>query len=164
MEYCQKILDKLKLTFKTFEGIELKEMTEEDFEIHGQNVMGFSKINLIKTDWNTDKNYRMMPIEPIGVTIRLNDDKGHTLTNDKLLGTLVHELGHCLTPYIQVKEKRSWYEDNHTDQFYINYLAVARQCYKLGIWKNKSLLQLRALKRLDQMNTCEDDVLFHSIT
>ena len=161
MQYCQKVLNELKPHFSSLKEVTLNEIPEDELE---DELMGYSQIDAIESEWTYDKNLRMIPVRPSEIIIRSKDCKGNEMNYDKLLATLTHEIAHCLAPYVQSKIKKKWREDNHTIYFYTTYLKVARKCYELGFWKNKSMLTINNLKRLDQMNTIDNYVLVNSIT
>eukprot|EP01111_Echinosteliopsis_oligospora_P014142 TRINITY_DN5262_c0_g1_i1.p1 TRINITY_DN5262_c0_g1~~TRINITY_DN5262_c0_g1_i1.p1 ORF type:complete len:279 (+),score=33.86 TRINITY_DN5262_c0_g1_i1:52-888(+) len=85
---------------------------------------------------------------------------GESIAMDKLIATLLHEFGHCITPGLQVYDRKNkWVYDAHGDDFYINFSKILTLAEHLGIYTlpkgfNKSSIpSLRRFDALDVVNT-----------
>ena len=72
---------------------------------------------------------------------------------------IVHELAHCLSPQVQVRVKRHWYNDHH-NFFWNKYLELMRKAYELKIHDRKDLLSLRKLRRVGSINISDKETVF----
>jgi hypothetical protein len=159
MEFCNKTLELLKTKIPNIRHIELKEMDIDDDKYN--DCMGYTHTEAVSDGkWTyINSNNRSYPIKATKIIIRTIDYDQNTLQNKKLLQTLLHETAHCIAPHTEVKVKKKWYIDEHTDLFYYHYLTIIRVALELKFDISSQLLNLKNLKRYDQINLLDNSVI-----
>lgn len=77
--------------------------------------------------------------------IQIHNDPTYKI--DDLIMTLLHEISHAITPYIERKVKNDWIIMDHSHKFYENFLLILDIAYQNKIITKK--YDLRSLKNYD---------------
>jgi hypothetical protein len=149
MEYCKEVLNKIAKHIPILLDIEIESLEHDE-----DDYLGFSQITIKKdVAWKYyDKSYRYIDIIPHKILIKFHDENSNVISNSSLLHVLLHEISHCITPYIEKKEKKKWIADDHGKHFYDNYLRVMRVAYDEEIHNKSNMLTIRGLKKLETFN------------
>lgn len=91
-------------------------------------------------DFIQNGKMRERKIRPYGIVLN------HELEHRNFV--LLHEIAHCVSPYVERKHKDEWVKVDHDRQFYDNFMIIISLANKAGLF-DKKFQNLDDLKRYD---------------
>lgn len=147
MEFARKLFSDIQTKYPELKDVKLEEINKHDqklIDLYGYtdaDVMQESSYILI------GKEYRTLKMSPKYIYIRTEKDDD-IFSNNKVMYILLHEIAHCLTPYVQQREgKRKWVEEYHSFLYYANLAKVNRKAKELGYPIDSKMFDIKILER-----------------
>lgn len=138
LDDAQFIVDTIASNITELKGLRVEEIKDVD---NLDDVSGCCESNIVSSPWSYDGKFRYLPIKVDKIKISMRSK------NRSFLLVVLHELAHCLTPYVEVKIGKKWYRDDHSDKFYNNYVRILRIAKDKKIYKGE--VNIKHIKRLD---------------
>lgn len=146
MEFANKLLSKLQKKIPELQNIKLNKIDE--FKPSLIDYYGYTDADIIQDYYKyyDNKKCRILPMKASNIYIRTQSDN-KTFSDNKIIYILLHEIAHCLTPYVEIKDGNKWVVEHHSRLFYGNLLRVNREASKLGYDIDKKMLNIKTLER-----------------
>lgn len=148
MDFIQKVFSNLQNKLPELKNVKLGTIDDSKPEL--ADFYGYTDTEDVYGIYKTTKKYRTIEREATKIYIRLSKDNV-SFTKEILLCILLHEIAHCLTPYVEVKQKKGWVTDHHSHIFYGNLVRVNREAKNLGYDIKSEMLNTRTVERYQRI-------------
>jgi hypothetical protein len=147
MEFAHKLLNNIKRKIPELQNITLQQMDETTPSLI--DYYGYTDADIIpsKYTYSKDKQTRTLVMKATNIYIRIQSEQKESFSNEKIMYILLHEIAHCLTPYVEIKQNRKWEVEYHSRLFYGNLLRVNREAKNIGYQIDKNMLNMKTLER-----------------
>jgi hypothetical protein len=148
MQFIQKVFTDLQISIPELKNVKLDSIDELDSEL--TDFYGYTDTKGVYGKYKTSKNYRTLERQATDIYIRLSNE-GVPFPEEILLCILLHEIAHCLTPHVEIKQKKGWIIEHHSQLYYGNLTRVNREAKKLGYDIKPEMLNIRTVERYQRV-------------